>query len=409
MKVAILSTGDELMQGVITNTNEQWLSEKVRTLRFEVVARACVADNLQEIGDALKWLATKADLVLVSGGLGPTADDLTLEAAAKAFNSKLVFHEEVMQKIRERFAKVGREMSASNERQAWLPENSIPLANYQGTAPGVHWQVEEKDIFFFPGVPKELYFIFENSVQPWLQAKSQTHISEKVLRCFGLPEATIDTKLQGLHLHGASLSFRVKFPEVLLKVWLAGDAEKTQPILQNIIAEMKTRLGEAAYAEGEENLAQLVAKQLTEHQQTLDVAESCTGGYLSHLLTGVPGASHWFLQGIVSYHNFSKEELLHVSHELIKKHGAVSQEVALAMAEGIRERTHSDWGIGITGIAGPSGGTAEKPVGTVFIALAGCQQNIVREFHFPRERKEFKMLTSWTALSLLSRQFQLAK
>lgn len=406
MKIAILSTGDELMQGVILNTNEQWLSEKVRTLGGEVVARACVADNLQEIGETLKWLSAKADVVLISGGLGPTADDLTLEAAAKAFNSKLVFHPEVMQKIQERFAKVGREMTASNERQAWLPEGSVPLANYQGTAPGVHWRVAEKDLFFFPGVPKELYYIFENSVAPWLQKKSNTQILEKVLRCFGLPEATIDTKLQGLNLHGAQLSFRVKFPEVLLKIWLAGDTKKVEPILQNVAHDIKARLGEAVYAEGENNLPQVVAQQLRDRQQTLATAESCTGGYLSHILTNVPGASDWFLQGIVSYHNDSKEELLHVSHALIKSHGAVSKEVALAMAEGIRERTHSDWGIGITGIAGPSGGTVEKPVGTVFIALAGANKTIVREFHFPRERKEFKVLTSWTALKMLSACFQ---
>ncbi|MBI4224309.1 MAG: nicotinamide-nucleotide amidohydrolase family protein [Deltaproteobacteria bacterium] len=369
MKVAIVTTGDEIMAGNVVDTNAAWMSDHCWKIGAKVVWRFAVGDELKEIGEACRLAGGKADVVLVSGGLGPTADDITLEAVEQAFHQKM--------------DSVGK---------------AIP--NKVGTAPGCQVTLENSTFFFLPGVPKELYPMFDDFVLPWIREKTAGKISyrEKVLKCFGPPEATIDSLLKGVELNGVRLSFRVHFPEVWLKLagW-GGDLGKAK---KNVYA----RVGKYIFAEDEATLPQAVGELLQKKKATLSLAESCTGGFLADWITDVPGASRYFERGVVSYSNEAKMELLSVKKETLKKHGAVSEPVAKEMAEGIRKQSGATYALAITGIAGPSGGTKAKPIGTVYIALAAPKKTEVKHFCFPRDRLEFKQLVAATALDWLRRE-----
>lgn len=402
MNVEIITTGDEILQGVIVDTNTAWLSEHVHRLGHEVVRHSSVGDDLQKMCSLFREAAGRSDAVIVSGGLGPTADDLTIEAAAAAFETQLVKDEGVLQDIRGFFERIGRTMSPSNEKQAMIPKGSSILTNKVGTAPGVCTTFGGTVFFFLPGVPKELYQIFNDSVLPWFKEKSDQGNCEIILRCFGMPEATIDEKLKGVNLHGTRLSFRVRFPEVLLKVLARSKDYGEAKFLANKAAEeIKGRLAAIVYAEGETSLSAVVGGMLRKRGMTISVAESCTGGLLASTLTDEAGSSEYFERGIVSYSNRSKQEVLGVTPEILKANGAVSRETAMAMAEGIRRISGTTIGIAITGIAGPGGGIPEKPVGTVHIALAAPEGTSEYEYRFDRGRLWFKQIVAWTALDLI--------
>jgi nicotinamide-nucleotide amidase len=404
MKIEIVTTGNEVMQGVIVDTNTSWIAERAARLGHEIVRHIAVGDDLADIGDVLVAAAKRAEAVIVTGGLGPTVDDLTIEAAAKAFGVELVRDERVLAEIKRFFERVGRSMSKSNEKQALIPEGGEVLPNKVGTAPGISVRLGEAQFFFLPGVPQELYQIFDDSVEPWLAKKAQGAVCERVLRCFGDPEASIDTMLEGVDLGGVYLGFRVKFPEILLKLSVRAATDKKAQALVDAAAEIvRGRLGELVYGQGEDTLAQVVGRMLAEKGMILAVAESCTGGMVADLITDVPGASEYFDRGVVAYSNRSKEEILGVSEDILKAHGAVSSQTAIAMAEGIRENSQATIGIGITGIAGPGGGTPEKPVGTVHIAVATPEGSDVHEYHFQRHRLWFKQIAAATALDLVRR------
>ncbi|MFH1829484.1 MAG: nicotinamide-nucleotide amidohydrolase family protein [Pseudomonadota bacterium] len=373
MKIEIITTGDEVMQGVIVDTNTAWIAERCWAFGFEIVRHTSIGDDANAIADALKQAAKRADVVMVTGGLGPTADDITLETAAKAFGKKLIRN-----------------------------EGAAVLENRVGTAPGIRVKLGAAEFFFLPGVPKELYQIFEDSVMPWLKEHAQATYAVRVLRCFGIPEASIDTKLSSIELGEARLSFRVKFPEILLKLVARGkDPIKAQKAVDDAAHNIMNKLGDVVYGQGEATLAEVVGTLLKQKGFTLSVAESCTGGLMCSMITDVPGASDYFERGAVCYSNLSKQQMLGVPGKVIESEGAVSKDTVISMAEGIRRESKTDIGVGITGIAGPSGGTPNKPVGTVHIALATPDGTWAREYHYERDRLWFKQIVAATALDMV--------
>ncbi len=402
MRVEVVTTGDEVMAGVIVDTNTAWIAARLAAMGHEVVRHESVADDPVAIADVCRAAVGRADAVVVTGGLGPTADDLTVEAAAGAFGVPLVMNENVLKGIRSFIEARGRKMASSNEKQALIPEGGHVLPNPVGTAPGIRICFDKTEFFFLPGVPKELYPIFDTSVAPWFEKHAGGSHRERVLRCFGCPEATIANKIEGIDFGTARLSFRVHFPEVLLKLVarapLASDAEAAVARGAAAIAE---RLGDIVYAEGDEELPAVVGRLLQEQGMTLAVAESCTGGLIADLITDVPGASAWFERGLVTYSNRAKQELLGVGEETLAAHGAVSAQVVAEMAGGLREMSGADVTLAVTGIAGPSGGSEEKPVGTVHIGLAASDGVQTQAFHYPSDRVAFKRFIAWRALDMV--------
>lgn len=402
MRVEIVTTGDEILQGIIADTNSAWIARRCHMLGHEVISHTSIGDNSKDIQDALKKASERAECVIVSGGLGPTIDDITVEAATKAFGVPLKLDNEVLEEIQNFFKRVGRPMAKTNEKQAMIPQGGKPLTNNVGTAPGIQVKLGKAEFFFLPGVPRELYPMFEDSVMPWLKSQVKGHMEMLVLRCFGMPEANIDELLTGVELYGAQLGFRVKYPEIHLKlIARSDDAAKSKKSVKQAASAIKERLGDVVYSEGETGMVEVVGRMLRGKGMTLAVAESCTGGLLSNMITDVPGASDYFERSVVSYSNKSKQELLGVSTETLRAHGAVSRETALAMAEGIKRLSGASIGIGITGIAGPGGGTPEKPVGLVHMAYASPDSSLAFEHHFQGKRDRVKLIAAMSALNMI--------
>lgn len=407
MKVAIITTGDEVISGQVQDSNASWISDQCWQLGARVVWRMTVADVLKDIGEACLLAAQKADVVFVTGGLGPTSDDVTLEAAAIAFGKALEFHEEVYKDLSHFFKKVGRVMSPSNKKQAYFPAGSEALPNKIGTAAACQTNFGEALFFFLPGPPQELQPIMNEIILPRLRGKllgNQSFI-EKHFQTFGCSEAALNEKLKTIDFGDVRLSYRFTFPQIALKLACWGKEEST--VLQGIkTAEklLRGEVGEFIYAEGQTDLVACIGKLLRAHKKTLSLAESCTGGFIANEITHVPGASDYFFGGLNCYSNRSKHELLGVAKEVLNFFGAVSEESAKVLAEGVRQRFHSDYALSVTGIAGPDGGTKEKPVGTVYIGLATPEKTEVKRFYFPRERLAFKQLVSCTALDWLRRE-----
>ncbi len=402
MKIEIITTGDEILQGIIIDTNSAWIAERCHMLGHEVLYHTSVGDNAEDIGDALRRASERVDCVIVSGGLGPTSDDITIEAAAKEFKIPLYIDKEVLKEIGSFFKRMGRKMAATNEKQAMVPVGGKSLPNNVGTAPGIQIKLGKAEFFFLPGVPRELYPMFENYVLPWLKMNVKDIMEMRILRCFGMPEASIDEILRDVELYGTRLGFRVKYPEILLKlIARSKDPVDAKKAVDLAAAEIKKRLGTVVYSEGDVDMMQVVGKLLRDKQMTLAVAESCTGGHICNIITDVPGASDYFDRGIISYSNRSKNELLGVSTETLRAHGAVSRETAMAMAEGVRKISGASIGIAVTGIAGPGGGTPEKPVGTVHMAYSVKEETRAFEYHFQGDRIQVKLITSMTALNMV--------
>ncbi len=406
MKIAIITTGDEVMSGNVVDTDAAYLSDKCWMKGHEVVWRFSVCDRLEDIADACKLAAGKADVVFVTGGLGATADDITLEAAAQAFDKKMVYHDDIWREICAFFKKIDRECTQNNKRQAYLPEGGKALKNTVGTAPGVQVKLGGAIFFFLPGVPKELYQIYGDSIDVWLEKNSTKGIyRERFLKCFGIPEASLDERLKGVDLAGCRLSFRVTFPEIKLKLVVrAASKAKADAAILKAEKNIRTRVDEFIFGSGEETIESVVGKLLAKKKLKLATAESCTGGLIASKLTDVSGASGYFERGFVTYSNESKIAELGVSEAVIKKHGAVSRECAVAMAEGARKVSGADAALSVTGIAGPTGGTKEKPVGTVHMAVATKNGTAHAVYCHPRDRASFKILVAFEVLDLLRRE-----
>lgn len=407
MKAEILTIGDELLRGEIVDSNKSFLSERLLRLDVETRFHSSVRDDPADMTDAFLRAVSRADVVIVSGGLGPTRDDLTIEVLARTFDRKLRLHEPSLAALRAFYARVGREMPAVNEKQAWLPEGAEALPNPLGTAPGCLLQAGEVPVACLPGVPRELHRMMDEEVLPRLAARfpGRAVVRARILRTFGMGESNLEEALADVAKAGdVTLGFRTAFPDNLLRpLTRAATAAEADARLERTCAAIRERLGAVVYAEGDEPLEAVVGRLLTERRKTLAVAESCTGGMIGERITGVPGSSRFFRGGIVAYANTAKEALLGVPHDLLERHGAVSVEVARAMAEGARSRLGTDLATATTGISGPDGGTPEKPVGTVCIALARAEGTHAERFVFPLDRARHRALTTQVALDWVRR------
>jgi nicotinamide-nucleotide amidase len=414
----ILTIGDELLRGEIVDSNKSLLSERLLSLDIETHFHASVRDEPADMRDAFLRAASRADVVLVSGGLGPTRDDLTTEVLAQSFGRALVRDPSALAEIRAFFARVGREMAPNNAKQADFPEGAEILPNPVGTAPGFCLRVPRAgqggEVWFccMPGVPRELTRMLDEQVLPRLAARQASAGSgaggvmrAALLRTFGIGESNLDAELADLAREpGVVLGFRTSFPENVLRPLVrAKSAEEAERRLAQLSAQIRERLGPVVYGAGEDGLPAVVGRLLREHKRTLALAESCTGGLIAQLVTDVAGSSDYFLGGAVVYANSAKRDLLGVPAELIEKHGAVSEPVARALAEGARARFGADYGVATTGISGPGGGSEEKPVGTVFLALASAERTHVDRFVFPLDRARHRAITAWTALDWVRR------
>jgi nicotinamide-nucleotide amidase len=408
VKAEILTIGDELLRGEIVDSNKSFLSDRLLTVDAEVRWHSSVGDDPDDMADAFRRAAERADVVLVSGGLGPTRDDLTMEVLAQTFGRKLVLHEESLERLREFFARFGRPMAANNAKQAWFPEGAEILPNPVGTAPGCMLRVERAAFFCMPGVPRELYKMMDEQVLPRVERLRGDGLVVRaaLLRTFGVGESNLDEMLRDVAVEaGVVLGFRTAFPDnyvrPLARAATAADAEAK---LARACEAIRGRLGALVYGEGEgQSMEQVVGRLLAEHRQTIAVAESCSGGLLAERISSVPGASAWFRGGVVAYADEAKTAGLGVPAALIEENGAVSEPVALAMARGVRERLGADFGVATTGISGPTGGTPEKPVGLVWIGVAHGDKAQARELFFPFERDRHRAVTVQTALDWVRR------
>jgi len=409
VKAEVLTIGDELLRGEIVDSNKSFLSERLLSLDIETRFHGSVRDDPPDMIEAFQRAATRSDVVLVSGGLGPTRDDLTAEVLAKAFGRKLVLDEQALAGIRAFFASVGREMTENNASQACFPEGAEVLPNPIGTAPG--FLLEESGALFFcmPGVPRELMRMMDEQVLPRIASRAGSDagvVRATLLRTFGMGESSLDAELADIAREGdVSLGFRTSFPDNYLRPLARGrTAEEAESRLAEVCHEIRERLGALVYGEGDATLESVAGALLRERGRTLAVAESCTGGLVAEKLTDVPGASRYFLGGVVAYSNAAKCSLLGVPEELIATQGAVSEPVARAMAEGVRARFGADLGLSTTGISGPEGGSDAKPVGLVHLALADAEQTHADHFVFPLDRTRHRLLTAQVALDWVRRK-----
>lgn len=373
MNAEILAVGTELLMGQISNTNAQYISNRLPDVGIGVYYHSVVGDNPSRLKECLTLSLKRSDIVIMTGGLGPTQDDLTKETVAELLGKDLVLHEESLKKIEEFFFKLNRPMAKSNIKQAYLPEGSIIIRNSNGTAPGCIIEWENKVVILLPGPPSEMKPMFEETVIPYFSKLLPFKLVSKYLRIFGIGESSMEEMIIDLieNQTNPTIAPYAKEGEVTLRITAKCNKEEDAGyLLEPVIKEIKKRLGSTVYSLNDEPLEIVVGKLLLYTNTTIAIAESCTGGVISGKLTNVPGISKAFNRGIISYSNEAKIENLNVNKATIEKYGAVSMETAIEMANGIRKVSGTDLGFSVTGIAGPDGGTAEKPVGLVFIALA---------------------------------------
>jgi nicotinamide-nucleotide amidase len=405
MTASILCTGTELTRGELANTNATFLAEELTTLGFDVHAVDCVDDDRGRIGRALFRLGNEHEIVICTGGLGPTTDDLTTECVAELLSVPLVRDAASLEHIRALLARYGRTLEPSNAKQADFPAGSTIIPNPRGTAPGFHVGIGRARAFFLPGVPHEMKAMFHATVVPVLAPLVRDRHHQVRLRVFGLPESEVNDRLAGLEAaHRVTLGYRATFPVIEVKV-LARDAteDAARERAEGCAREVRARLGEVVFGEGTTSFGEAMLGVLAERSATLALAESCTGGLVGDMLTRVPGASRTFLGGVVAYSNAAKTALLGVDAALIAARGAVSEEVARAMAEGARSRFESTLSLALTGIAGPDGGAPDKPVGLVHIAVADERGTSTQSSVFPGTREQVRTRAAYAGLALVRR------
>ena len=411
MKAALLAIGDEIVAGLTTDTNSGFLAEQLRAVGVEPVAGFSVPDDEDAMARAWERALAEAEVAISTGGLGPTADDLTTAVVARLAGRPLRLDEHSLSIVEERFRGRGMEMPENNHKQALFPEGSTIVPNPLGTAPGFICPVGRggaiRHVVCLPGVPREMERMAVETVIPWLEGLSPgRRFLSRVFSTFGLAESRLDELLEGVAAPSeARLAFRAAFPRIQARLTVSGapddDAEGRLDALE---ARVRERLGTHLYAVGDEGMEETVGRLLRERGLTLAVAESCTGGLVGHRLTEVPGSSEYFLMGVVSYSNDAKERLLGVRPETLRGAGAVSTQAAEEMAAGVRRLSGADLGLATTGVAGPGGGSPEKPVGTVCVALAWEGGSWSRRYDLgERSRDWVKGMAAQTALDRVRR------
>lgn len=404
MRAEIISIGDEILIGQTVNTNATFIGQRLTDIGIQVKWITSVGDNREDLLEAFKIASSRADVVIATGGLGPTHDDITKEVASQFFNSDLVLQQDVLERIKKTLKSRGLRISRLVERQALVPERAQIIENEVGTAPGFLFCEGRKYFFILPGVPAEMKSMMEREVIPFLKEKSRGHfIKQKTLRTTGITESSLFEKIGVRDIEKTvKVAFLPKPSGVDIRLTAQGVNERT--CLQNLKEaeeRIRERIGDYIYGYNEENLEEVVARLLLSRGMTVAVAESCTGGLLAHKLTDVPGSSRFFERGVVAYSDRAKVDVLGVPEETIRGQGAVSPEVALAMAQGVRRMSGADIGIATTGIAGPGGGTEERPVGLVYIGYVDSHRSLWERHIFKTDRVINKERAVQAALNLV--------
>ncbi len=410
MQAEIITIGDEILIGQIVDTNSAWMGTLLNENGIKVYQITSVSDNRQHILNALKEASERADIILITGGLGPTRDDITKHTLCEYFNAKLRLDKDILVDVTNIFKKFGREVTEINRKQAEVPENCIPLHNYNGTAPGMWFEEKGKIYVSMPGVPFEMKALMAEEVIPRLKKKfTLPFIMHKNVLTQGIGESALAEKISSwedsLAIENITLAYLPSPSLVRLRLSTRGtDANKMQDSINRKVAELKKIAGDYIYGYDNDTMESVVGALLLKRKETISTAESCTGGYIAHRITSIAGSSDYFKGAIISYANEIKTKELGVSEEILKEHGAVSQPVVEQMAKTARERLNTDYSIAVSGIAGPGGGTPEKPVGTVWIAIATPQRVFSKRWIFAGNRERNILVTGLTALNMLRKE-----
>ncbi len=413
LKVSLLTIGDEILIGQVINSNAAWIAEKCTKLGCKVILHSVIGDEKETMISELDRLLYSSDVLLITGGLGPTHDDITKPVLCEFFNDELQRDEETLKYVEKFLNEKGIDVTERNRRQADIPKKAKPIHNENGTAPGLIFDFNSKIIAAMPGVPSEMKYIMENGVLQHLESvlkqRKEDVVLYKVLHTIGIPESKLADRLGDVDdfLNGGSLAFLPSYKGVRLRLGIGGDnlneAKQKLDIIERVIYE---KAGQYIFGEEDDSISSAVGKLLKKRGETCSVAESCTGGLLGGEFTSVPGSSEYFTGGAIVYSNKAKMNILHVKEDTLEKHGAVSKETALELAAGVRTLYGTDYGIGITGIAGPGGGTEEKPVGTVWISIADKNGAEAKKYVFSTDRAVNRERSVGTALALLYKKLK---
>ncbi|MBP1709057.1 MAG: competence/damage-inducible protein [Deltaproteobacteria bacterium] len=410
VKAEIITIGNELITGVQVDTNGPYLAQRLFSEGISVKRIVSVGDGAEAIADALKESIARADLVLITGGLGPTRDDITTEVVTKALGKKLVFYPEALDHIKKVLGSYNVEMTEGQKKQAYFPEGAEIIPNPQGTALGFLIKEGKTLLVFFPGVPRELEAMVEEAILPRLENewKREAYFQSRTLRLFGISESKVDDRLKDIfeNQKEVTLFFLPLFPEINVRITVQGkNNEEACSRLTYWEKAISERLEPYVFGTDNDTMEDVVGNLLRRAKATIAVAESCTGGLIGHRLTNIPGSSDYVERVAVVYNNQAKMDLLKVPEDVIRTHGAVSELTAKLMAEGIRNLAGTTLGLSTTGIAGPAGGSPDKPVGTVFISLSDGQETSTKKYHFPGDRQQIKLMTSAVALNRIKQYF----
>ncbi|MGH9900584.1 MAG: competence/damage-inducible protein A [Pyrinomonadaceae bacterium] len=404
----IIAIGSELLTPERTDTNSLWLTEKLNGIGIEVKLKTVVGDDDARLEESIRDALRRSRIVITTGGLGPTEDDITRKIAARSMGRRLMLNEKALEDIRAKFARWGRAMPEINARQAMVIEGSEVLDNPNGTAPGMYLEHEGRSVVLLPGPPREMRPMFEKFVLPVLAAKAgDVRVARRVLRVAGMGESAVDERIAPVYTQYKNPQTTILFNKSEIEIHLTAQArteKDAELLLDGLAGQIEERLGHSIFAFRGETMEEVIGLRLAVAGFTLAVAESCTGGLISQRLTEVPGSSTYFMEGVVTYSNDAKVRLLGVPSDLIAEYGAVSAQVAEAMAEGVRLRAETDFGLAVTGVAGPGGGSEEKPVGLVYIALSDDAHTEHRKLTLPGDRQLIRWRASQAALDLLRRR-----
>jgi len=408
LSAEIIAIGSELLAPDRTDTNSLWLTDRLNRLGIDVKLKTIVGDDDARLEEVIKDAVKRSRVVITTGGLGPTEDDITRKVVARALGRRLTLDEKVLDEIRARFQSFGVTMPERNSRQAMVIDGAEVLPNPNGTAPGLYLEHEGCAVALFPGPPREMHPMFENYVQARLEKLAgDRRVARRVLRVAGMGESAVDEKIAPIYTQFENPQTTILFNSSEIEIHLRSHGRtevEAEALLDHLSLKLEQALGNSVFSFRGETMEEVVGRQLTMKGFTVAVAESCTGGLIAQRLTSVPGSSKYFIEGVVTYSNDSKTRLLGVDKKLIKEFGAVSQQVARDMARGVRHKAKTDFGVAVTGIAGPDGGTDDKPVGLVYIALADDAHTEHKKLKLPGDRELIRWRAAQAALDMLRRR-----
>jgi len=408
LSAEIIAIGSELLSPNRSDTNSLWLTDQLNRIGLDVKLKTIVGDDDARLEEVVKDAVKRSRVVITTGGLGPTEDDITRKVVARALGRRLSLDENVLEEIRRRFQSFGVNMPERNARQAMVIDGAEFLTNPNGTAPGLYLEEKECSIALLPGPPREMKPMFENHVLSRIgKLAGETRFATRLLRVTGMGESAVDEKISPIYMKYENPQTTILFNSTEIEIHLRAHGRTEQDadaLLDDLSLKIEKALGNSVFSFGGETMEEVIGRRLSMTDFTLAVAESCTGGLIAQRLTSIPGSSKYFLEGVVTYSNESKTRLLGVDKKVIKEFGAVSQQVARDMARGVRHKAKTDFGLAVTGVAGPGGGTEEKPIGLVYIALADDAHTEHKRFVIPGDRELIRWRASQAALDMLRRR-----